>query len=121
MTEEKRRLDCFNDWVLLLDDIDDKISVLVMAFRTLHPGAPEEDFKVAGDRLAGIGRMVSKDWRFVLAKIWVTSANSITGSHLNYIQGAIRYAKDNGKTPVAARRQDPDKYAGGKYAHLVQR
>lgn len=101
----------FQDWHKLLMESASKIALLVEAFKVLHPGAPVED-SVPGGRLAGMVKQSSNDYGYILLKIWLTSASSIAGSHLNYINGCLR------SKPVAI---GADKYVGGKYGQFVQR
>lgn len=107
----------FKDWQQLLNSTPNKIAVLVGAFKTLHPDAPHDD-DCPGGRLAGMVKQVSNDYGYVLLKIWMTSPASIAGSHLNYINAALK----NGKpAPVVHQKYNPEKYVAGKYGSMVQR
>ena len=69
---------------------------MVDVFKACHPRAPPEDFLNLGGRIAGILKLCSGDYGYLLKLIWDTSSADIAGSHLNYIQGSIR-AKSKGR------------------------
>lgn len=67
-----------------------KVGFLVAVFKNLHSHAPPEDFEDLGGRLAGILKLTSNDYGYLLKLIWETAAADVAGSHLNYIHGIIR-------------------------------
>lgn len=79
----------FPQYLSLSKEATDKVGVLVLCFRRLHPHAPIEDFKNLGGRVAGLWVKSHKDTGYLLKIIWDTSSANISGSHLNYIQGIL--------------------------------
>jgi hypothetical protein len=109
----------FKDWQQILSSTTNKVSVLVAAFKVLHPDCPIEDKKDIGGRLAGMIRQ-KHDAGLILLKIWLTSPVNIAGSHLNYINATLKTApKPAGKFETP--KYSPDKYTSGKYSDMVQR
>lgn len=110
-------LQSFKDWQQLLAQVgNNKIAVLVTAFKVLHPDAPPEDLAIAGGRLAGMAKQSSNDYAYILLKIWQTSPASIVGSHLNYINATLK-----GHVVAPPPKNPVDKYVSGRYGALVQR
>lgn len=103
----------FKDWQQILNNTTNKVAVLVSAFKTLHPDCPIEDISDCGGRIAGMIKQ-RHDPGLILLKIWLTSPVNIAGSHLNYINAALK-----GNQPTGAKPEN--KYASGKYAAYVQR
>ena len=68
----------------------DKISFCIDAFRFYHSNASPDDLENSGGRIAGILKLISNDYDYFLKLIWDTSSANIAGSHLSYIQGALR-------------------------------
>lgn len=110
----------FKDWHQILNSTTNKVAVLVSAFKVLHPDCPVEDTADCGGRIAGMIKQ-KHDPGYILLKIWMTAPVNIAGSHLNYINAALK----NGAPPVSgnytSRKYSPDKYKTGKYADMVQR
>ena len=108
----------FKDWQQLLNSTSNKVAVLVGAFKILHPDATSEDLETAGGRLAGMIKQAG-DAGLVLLKIWMTAPVNIVGSHLNYINGALKLSKPSAQFETP--KYNPDKYRTSKYSDMVQR
>jgi len=81
----------FDDWLKLLNEqenVKDRIGVLVVAFRALHPNAPKEDFASLGGQIAGITK-ITKDFPVILKAIWESASRNPVGSHMNYIRKTL--------------------------------
>jgi predicted phage replisome organizer len=99
-TEEKRRdkntlqdnhiSSDFSFFKNQLGNGSNKVAVLVSAFKAYHTTAPKEDFDTCGNRIAGMLKQCSNDYGFLLEKIYQAGSKSITGSHLNYINGCLK-------------------------------
>ena len=81
-----------------------KVAFMVDVFKVLHDNAPPEDFKNLGGRLAGILKQSGNDYCYVLQQLWKLSADGIVGSHLNYMQGAMRNSRQKALTPTSRER-----------------
>ena len=108
----------FKDWQQLLNSTPNKVAVLVGAFKVLHPDATNEDIETAGGRLAGMIKQAG-DAGLVLLKIWMTAPVNIVGSHLNYINGALKLSKPVGEFETP--KYNPTKYQAQKYGAMIQR
>ena len=80
----------FSSFKNQLGNGSNKVAVLVMAFKAWHPAAPSEDFDTCGNRIAGMLKQCSNDYGFLLEKIYQAGSKSISGSHLNYINGCLK-------------------------------
>lgn len=80
----------FSSFKNQLGNGSNKVAVLVMAFKAYHTTAPKEDFDNCGNRIAGMLKQCSNDYDFLLEKIYQAGSKSITGSHLNYINGCLK-------------------------------
>lgn len=87
----------FEAWKSRLAPGKNPVAVLVDAFRVLHPGAPSEDLAGLGGRLAGMVRDHPGDQGYILKLIWNTASQDIQGSHLNYIQKALKGELSDGR------------------------
>jgi len=83
----------FADAKQSLQETKNKVGFLVQVFKAFHAHAPPEDFEDLGGRLAGVLKLISNDYGYLLKLIWDTASVAIAGSHLNYIQGKIRGEK----------------------------
>lgn len=108
----------FKDWQQLLNSTTNKVAVLVGAFKILHPDATSEDLETAGGRLAGMIKQAG-DAGLVLLKIWMTAPVNIVGSHLNYINGALKLSKPSSQFETP--KYNPGKYQAQKFGGLIQR
>lgn len=114
----------FSFFKLSLNKGDNPVAVLCDAFKKWHSDAPPEDFEALGDRIAGIAKTVSKDYGYILKLMWDSCSTSITGSHLNYIQGIIREKKKRQRDAELRhhlRDRDPERFVKGDKQRLVQR
>ncbi len=111
------RCNNFDDYKNLLSVTDNQVGFLVAAFKRLHSNAPDSDFQEAGGRLGKLWASNNRDTGYILKKMWDITSVSIAGSHLNYLDGALR-GNDSKNKP---KDRDPDKYTKGKYGHMVQR
>jgi hypothetical protein len=121
-------IDCisFPDYLKASAEATNKVGFLILAFQRLHPHAPAEDLAGLNGRMAQLWTIAHKDTGYLLKIIWISAAEGIAGSHLNYIQGIL--TKKNGgkfvpnaklsKPEMASR--DPNKYITGRYGHVVQ-
>ena len=102
-------LDCvsFPEYLKASAEATNKVGFLLLAFQRLHPHAPAEDFEKLSGRIAQLWTLAHKDTGYLLKVIWVSAAEGIAGSHLNYIQGML--AKKNGYTRPAYK---PNQAAG---------
>lgn len=96
----------FNQLKQRIIESPNKVSFLVECFKTLHSDTlPEELNGSLGGRLAGILKQANSDYVRVLQAMWMASACSIQGSHLNYIQKMIMNKKEATKKSISPRLQ----------------
>jgi hypothetical protein len=95
-------IDCvsFVDYIKLSKEVTDKVGLLTMAFKRLHPHCPADDLVNTGGRIAGIWVKCHKDTGYLMEVIWVTAAKNPNGSHLNYIQAIITKQSADKKSSV---------------------
>ena len=117
----------FPDYLKASAEVPNKIGFLMGAFQRLHPHAPVEDLTGLSGRIAQLWTLAHKDTGYLLKIIWVSAAEGIAGSHLNYIQGILTKKSYVGPVPNAKlskpemTSRDPDKYLKGRYGHVVRR
>jgi hypothetical protein len=83
-------MDSFENYCVRNRLTTNKVGFLIDAFREIHTNAPESDAKVLAGRMAGIYKMTQGNTEVVLKLIWRSSAERIKGSHLDYIQKAVK-------------------------------
>lgn len=78
-----------------------KVGFLIDMFKETHINAPEDDFDRLNGRMAGIYKYAKGDMVIIIKSIWRSCADSIQGSHLDYITKSVRACmKQSSKTQV---------------------
>jgi phage replication O-like protein O len=103
-----RRSRPFKDWLAYLNDSNNKVGVLIEAFKVFHIHAPDQDWENIGGRMGQLFTLANKDAGYLLRIMWETAAADIAGSHLNFIQGRLR--KESHGATKGISRQLPSHY-----------